>query len=92
MPKIILKGYIDVPDSKLNAVKEALPLHIELTRQEEGCLEFQVEQDKINRNIFNVYEEFANKKSFEEHQNRVQSSGWGKLTENIERYYQIIEE
>jgi quinol monooxygenase YgiN len=92
LPKIILTGYIDVPDRELAAVKAALPLHIELTQQEAGCLVFKVEEDTINRNIFNVYEEFVDKASFAAHQDRVQSTEWGKVTKNIARHYKIIEE
>jgi len=90
--KIILKGYIEVPDSDLDTIKEALSLHTELTQQEEGCLVFQVEQDKANRNVFSVYEEFIDRESFEAHQNRIKSSNWGKVSKNVLRHYQVIEE
>jgi len=92
MAKIILKGYIEVTDSDLDIVKEALPLHTILSKQEEGCLAFQVEQDKTNRNIFTVYEEFTNRECFEAHQNRIMSSNWGKVSKNVSRHYQVIEE
>jgi quinol monooxygenase YgiN len=89
MSKIVLKGYIEVPESDLDSVMEALPLHIELTQQEEGCLVFKVEQDKTNRNIFTVYEEFLDRKSFEAHQKRAKSSNWGKVSKNVSRHYQV---
>jgi quinol monooxygenase YgiN len=90
--KIVLKGYINIPDDDLDAVKDALPLHIRLTQQEEGCLVFKVEEDRLNPNIFNVYEEFSNKKSFQAHQERVRESEWRSVTKNITRHYQILEE
>ena len=92
MSKIILDGYIEVTDSDLEIVKDALPLHIELTQYEEGCLVFQVEQDKENCNVFTVYEEFSSRESFEAHQNRVKSSNWGRVTNNVSRHYQVTEE
>jgi len=92
LSKIILKGFITVPNSEIITVKEALPLHIKLTQQEKGCLVFKVMEDKLNKNIFNVYEEFTSKQSFEAHQNRVQGSEWGRLTKYCDRHYQIIEE
>jgi len=42
MPKVFLNGHIDVPQERLAEVEAALPLHIELTRAEPGCLSFQV--------------------------------------------------
>ena len=87
--KIVLKGYIIVPDSDLAAVKEELPVHINLTRNEEGCLVFEVKQDEIENNKFHVYEEFVSEAAFANHQQRVRSSKWGAITKNIERNYEI---
>ena len=56
---------------------------------EAGCLIFNVELDSNDECRFNVYEEFANKKSFESHQERVQSSEWGRITKNVKRSYSI---
>ncbi|KPJ90263.1 MAG: antibiotic biosynthesis monooxygenase [Gammaproteobacteria bacterium SG8_11] len=92
MSKIILKGHIVVPAEDLEAVKAALPLHIELTQQEAGCLIFDVTQDETQKNIFNVYEEFIGRSSFEAHQDRVRTSSWGEVTKNVERHYQIKED
>ena len=91
MPRIILTGYILVTDTDLTAIKEALPLHSQLTREEKGCLVFEVSPDKHHANRFNVYEEFVDKKAFELHQQRVANSNWGLLTKNVERYYSIKE-
>ena len=89
MSKIILKGHIVVPEDDLEAVMEALPLHTELTLQEEGCLLFQVTQDQDRENIFHVYEEFRDRNSFERHQIRVRTSVWGEITKNVARHYQV---
>ena len=89
MSKVILKGYVIVPDSELTAVQNELTTHIELTRQETGCLIFEVSQDEENLNRFNVYEEFTDQNSFADHQDRVSKSKWGVVSANIERNYQI---
>lgn len=91
MPKIILQGHILVPESDLLTVQEALTIHIKLTQQEVGCLTFDVRQDQNNRNKFNIYEEFENRKAFEYHQLRVKASAWAGLTKNVTRHYQITE-
>jgi len=87
--KVVLTGYIIVPDADLFAVKNELPNHIKLTTAEQGCLRFEVSLDQTSSNRFNVYEEFVDKKSFEQHQLRVKNSDWGRVTVNVERYYQI---
>lgn len=89
MSKVILRGYIIIPDVDLVLVKLELPIHEKLTREEKGCLKFEVVQDTDNLNRFNVYEEFIDQKSFDKHQIRVKNSNWGSVTTNVERYYKI---
>ena len=91
MAKVILKGHIIVPDSDIAAVKIELTNHIELTRQESGCVVFKVSQDIENLNRFNVYEEFTDRNSFANHQDRVRESTWGAITVNVERHYEITD-
>ena len=91
MPRVVLSGYILVPMSDLFAVQEALPRHIELTRQEAGCLVFQVTQDERDPTRFNVHEEFIDQQSFAAHQARVGSSSWGSAAANVIRHYQVTE-
>ncbi|NOI64433.1 antibiotic biosynthesis monooxygenase [Vibrio aestuarianus] len=74
MGKVILSGYIEIPENELEVVTTALEKHIELTRQEIGCLVFEVIQSTDDRNRFNVYEEFVDKSAFELHQERVKAS------------------
>jgi (4S)-4-hydroxy-5-phosphonooxypentane-2,3-dione isomerase len=87
MPNFILSGHIIVPESDLKAVREALPEHIEKTREEEGCLIFSVEEDSAKPGQFDVYEEFKNKAAFEFHQARLQATEWGQVSRNIKRHY-----
>ncbi len=91
MSKVIIKGYVLIPEQDLQQVIEALPQHKELSLQETGCLVFDVEQDKNQPNRINVYEEYTDKEAFEFHRNRMKESEWGKVTVNIERHIQIID-
>ncbi len=91
MPKVVLEGHILIPDGDLSAVMAALPIHIQLTRQEEGCLRFEVTQSLTAENVFSVYEEFVDWAAFEAHQRRVSSSNWGKVTLEAQRHYQVTE-
>jgi quinol monooxygenase YgiN len=92
MSEVTLVGYIIVPDNELETMLAELPNHIQLSRQEEGCILFKVNQSPDNKQRFDVMEIFTDRNSFEKHQERVQSSYWGQVTRNITRHYQIIEE
>lgn len=89
MPKVILQGYILVPDVDLNVVITELVTHTKLTMEEVGCLTFKVTPDENNANKFSVYEEFIDQAAFDNHQVRVKSSSWGKVTRQVERHYKI---
>ncbi|WP_339892700.1 putative quinol monooxygenase [Neptuniibacter pectenicola] len=89
LAKVILQGFIIVPDSDLEVVQSELVTHKTLTLEEAGCLIFTVNPDDVNPNKFNVYEEFVDQTAFNNHQTRVKSSKWGEVTKNVERHYQI---
>ncbi|EKF9792900.1 antibiotic biosynthesis monooxygenase [Vibrio cholerae] len=89
MSKVILKGYIIVPQAELTAVISELENHIRLTRLEDGCLIFEVTQNEENPCRFDVYEEFRDQTAFDRHQLRVKSSTWGKVFVNVERNYEV---
>ncbi|MGB7401167.1 MAG: antibiotic biosynthesis monooxygenase [Arcobacter sp.] len=91
MSKVILKGFILVPQSELELVKKELITHKNLTLKEEGCITFSVTENIQNPLRFEVYEEFVDKVAFEEHQKRIKASKWGKVTANVTRHYEIIE-
>ncbi len=89
LAKVILQGFIVVPDSDLEVVKRELVIHKKLTLNETGCLTFTVIPDEVNLHKFSVYEEFVNQAAFDNHQARVKLSKWGKVTKNVERHYKI---
>ena len=51
---LVLEGHIKVPVDELETIKNNLNEHIQNTLNEDGCLEFTVEQDGIDECIFNV--------------------------------------
>jgi quinol monooxygenase YgiN len=89
LEKVILQGFIVVPEAELEVVKSELITHKRLTLKENGCLTFTVTPDEVNPHKFSVYEEFVNQAAFDNHQARVKSSKWGEVTKNVERHYQI---
>lgn len=90
MTTIVLQGHITVSSQELSLILAELPTHIKLTRNEVGCLTFEVKQDKDNGTILHVYEEFVDRKALEAHQHRVKNSRWGKVSANAERNYKIL--
>lgn len=89
MTKVILQGFIIIPDSDLEVVKKELIMHKKLTLKEPGCLIFTVTPDEVNPHKFSVYEKFVNQAAFDNHQARVKLSKWGEVTKNVEKHYQI---
>lgn len=87
--KVILTGFIEVPRADLESVKAELATHIELTRNESGCLAFAVEEDPKQECRFIVYEKFVNQNAFAAHQHRVKKSRWAEITKNVQRKYQL---
>lgn len=88
--KVVVKGYILVPEADLAVIKKELDIHIMLTLQEPGCLVFEISQDDKDQRRFNVYEEFVDQAAFLIHQQRVRNSRWGEVSGNVERHYQPI--
>ncbi|MEY9953545.1 antibiotic biosynthesis monooxygenase [Leifsonia sp. EB34] len=75
-------------EDEANIVGLHLPLHIQLTRAERGCVSFEVTRTD-NLLIWSVVERFEDEREFEAHQTRVARSAWGQATAGIERRYQI---
>lgn len=92
MARVILEGYIQVTEHDLPSILEALPEHIAKTKQEPGCLVFEVTQRPHLPCYFDVYEIFEDEHAFEQHQARVAASSWGEISQNAIRHYQIIKE
>ncbi|MBO9466798.1 antibiotic biosynthesis monooxygenase [Tropicibacter sp. R15_0] len=87
---VTLKGFISVPQDRLDSIRSALPEHIRLTRAEPGCLSFDVVESDTTPGRFDVAEEFTDKAAFDAHQVRVKASDWGKISVGIERSYEIL--
>ena len=87
--RVMLTGYMDGPSERLNAVKDALIEHINLTRAEKGCILFEVREDDAHPGRFLVSEVFENQKAFDAHQNRTRNSDWFNVTEGLPRNYSI---
>ena len=86
---VTLSGYIVVRADELDTVVEALVSHIQLTKEELGCIDFTVIQRVDNPLIFDVYEAFLDSTAFDIHQARTKKSAWAVATLNAERNYTL---
>ncbi|SHJ21742.1 putative quinol monooxygenase [Wenxinia saemankumensis] len=76
--------------AEADLVRSLLPEHVRLTREEEGCLQFDV-TELPGTTIWEVEELFADKAAFDRHQERVRGSDWGRQTGHIRRSYEVDE-
>ena len=75
-------------DDQAATVRDHLPLHISLTRAEQGCRSFNF-TTTCNPLIWQVGECFEHTAAFEAHQQRVAGRVWGHATSGIERHYSV---
>ena len=90
-PHIKLTGYLDVPAERWDAVMESLKTHIDLTRQEPGCISFNVEPCSDTPHRLLVSELFESQEDFDAHQVRAKASVWAEISAGIPRNYEIKE-
>lgn len=88
---IKLSGQLKCEDlQQATLVERYIGEHRRLTREEPGCLSFNVIAT-VDPLIWNVDELFSSKETFEAHQRRTKNSAWGIETRHIAREYQITE-
>lgn len=64
---IILTAIVKAKPDEVEAVKEALLTMVEPTRQEAGCLCYNLHQSKSDPTQFMFYEQWASKEAFDAH-------------------------
>jgi len=82
-----LEGHIDVPADRVAQVSEALKEHIRLTREEEGCIFFNVDAYSEIEGRFLVSEAFVDEAAFQFHQERAGASAWAEASSGVPRDY-----
>lgn len=89
MTEVRLSGQLICADQdEIQLVAQHLPSHVELTRQEPGCLLFEVSPTEDSM-IWQVEEVFRDAAAFGAHQQRVAQSEWGRATAKIHRDYTV---
>lgn len=89
MNNVFLTGQLICRDKdEVAIVVQHLPLHMELTRAEEGCISFEV-LPTTRSGEWQVEEKFRDADAFHIHQKRVTESEWGRVTAGMERRYTV---
>ncbi len=87
--RVHLNGHLDVPADRWDAVSGALQDHVTLTRNEPGCIKFEVIPCREVELRLLVSEIFQDQASFDAHQARTKASPWAEITAGIPREYSI---
>lgn len=82
---IILTGTITCTPDDLDMVVMRVKDHIRLTRQEVGCIKFDIIQSQDDPCVFNVSERFVDQVAFDAHTARTRASLWWEKTKHIPR-------
>jgi quinol monooxygenase YgiN len=85
---IILCGWLICANAAQAArVSAALPEHVRLSREEPGCLRFDVSPDTDDPLIWRVQETFESRAALAAHQARAAASDWARATAGVTRAY-----
>lgn len=82
---IVLIGTITCTPDDLDMLITHIKDHIRLSRQEVGCIKFDIIQSKDDPCKFNVSERFVDQAAFDSHSARTRASLWWQKTKHIPR-------
>lgn len=83
--QVRLIGTIIIPQNQQTQLVPLLHEHIALTRQEPGCLHFDVTQDDSSPEVFHVAELFTDEAAFSAHQANGAARAWGPASAALAR-------
>ncbi|GAA3877240.1 putative quinol monooxygenase [Celeribacter arenosi] len=87
--RVSLTGQFKCPPAEVPFIRKALERHIVLTRQEPGCLHFDVSEDAETVGLFHVTELFVDGAAFEHHGTRTRESQWWKASGHLPRAFTV---
>lgn len=89
MNNVRLSGQLICKDlDEAAVIMKHLPQHVTLTRNEPGCVSFDV-LPTADPLVWDVAEQFLDRSAFHAHQDRIADSEWGWVTAGIERRYVV---
>ncbi len=82
MKQLTIVAKILAKEEKREFVKEELLKLIDITRAEEGCVNYNLHQDNENENLFLFYENWTNRDLWQKHMNNSHLAEYIKATES----------
>ncbi|BAX82484.1 putative quinol monooxygenase [Labilibaculum antarcticum] len=79
--KLTIAARILVKEGKVDLVKAELLKLIDITRAEEGCINYDLHQDNNNKNLFLFYEKWETYDFLQKHLNNIHFVAFQKATE-----------
>ncbi len=89
--KLTIVARIVTKEEKRDLVKAELLKLIEVTRAEEGCLNYDLHQDNNNKNLFLFYENWESRALWEQHINNSHLEAYKKATEGALEEFAVHE-
>lgn len=81
MPKLTVTAHIEAKKDKIKQVKSELLKIIEITKKENGCLQYNLHQDNNNEEIFVLYEKWDSKELWQSHMSNAHIKEYIKKTD-----------
>ena len=79
--KLTIVARILVKEGKVDLVKDEMLKLIEVTRAEDGCINYDLHQDNENKNLFLFYENWASRELWQKHMQNAHLIEYMKATD-----------
>lgn len=82
---------IEAKADQVDLVKSELLKLIEPTRQEEGCIQYELHQDNSNPELFIFFENWKNRELWQEHMSNEHVKAYGRATKGAVASFSLNE-
>ena len=79
--KLTIIAHIEAKEGKLERVKKEVLALVEPTKKEEGCLRYELNQDRENSNLFVFVEEWESHELWQKHMESTHLQSFIKVTD-----------
>ncbi|SLN41870.1 Antibiotic biosynthesis monooxygenase [Aquimixticola soesokkakensis] len=90
MSRVMLTGTLTCAPTEVEDLLSLMAKHIRLSRNEPGCLDFDLWQDELTPHVFHLSEVFRSEAALQAHQDRTHSSDWGRVTKDMRRDFKTV--
>jgi len=91
MPKLTIVAHITAKPGRIDLVKSELEKLVDITRAEEGCLQYDLHQDNGNPAYFMFFENWASRDLWQAHMNALHLKAYQAATEDAVEVFTLSE-